>query len=627
MLLAVLSVLCLPPAVRAQKDESDDTRVRRARQELQTSKDVLATLTNETDIAQWRKRVDLAAKELENARRLVDLERKEKTFTARRRIRLDYELRDALRGAESVTPEDERVFRTRRDEIKRLIEHRAHLVGMQQEKAESEEDLAARAEREARIRNVDAKILALALGNDAAELRLRMAREVERIEAALKALDPNPRATVRLLVTKRQNLSSVRNTLQEFRLQARDLKARIEETDNALAIARERSEGVDETINILQERYRVERPGSLSGTAQERRDRAQRLKQMLDETRSGQNLLAERIEHLEAQQQALAQSRTLADQGAALLGAESAFLHDDLRSLAGRYMRQTLAPLGMVVLLILLYSVISRYLFPRFLTAEALFVARRLGGYAVVMLIVLLLCGFFLEDLKAIATVMGIVGAAVVIALQDLCSAFAGWFVIVACRKIKLGDRVEIDGRRGDVIDIQMLRITLLEVNNWLGVDDPTGRVLLIPNSFIFKSHVFNYSHVHPYVAGKLELTVTYETPLREAGELLERVLREETVQEFREAAEGEGRLKTRYGLSHAGYSPKIHVTLADSGVCFALFFVSHYRGVSGVRDRIAKRVMTEFEKDPRFALAYPTQRHLVSQQGGGPADGAAAIR
>lgn len=218
---------------------------------------------------------------------------------------------------------------------------------------------------------------------------------------------------------------------------------------------------------------------------------------------------------------------------------------------------------------------------------------------------------FFFEDLRPFATTLGIAGAAVVIALQDLCSSFAGWFVIVASRKIYVGDRIEVDGRVGDVLDVQLLRTTILELRGWLDVDEPTGRVIVIPNSFIFKEKLINFNHVHPYIWNKIDITITYETPAPAAGALLLRILQEETAQEFVEARQGAGRMERVYGVPDSEYVPKIHAVIADSGVLYRLLFVSHYRRVDEVRTRINNRILAEFEKDKRMQLAYPTQREI----------------
>jgi small-conductance mechanosensitive channel len=297
--------------------------------------------------------------------------------------------------------------------------------------------------------------------------------------------------------------------------------------------------------------------------------------------------------------------------------AAAALLEGQIASLKGRYFRSVLIPVALMAAIVLLYLLISRTLLPAVLDRERLFVSRRLGTYLVWMVLLIVAVVFFLEDLKAIATVMGIIGAAVVIALQDLCSSFAGWFVIVTSGKIRMGDRVEIDGRRGEVIDIQMLRTTLAELNNWLEVDEPTGRTLIIPNSFIFKSHVFNYSHVHPHIWGKVDITVTFETPVKKAYDVLLQALTEETREEFEAAAAGGRRMEARYGVLREAYQPKIHTFIADSGICFSLFYVAHYREFTVMRDRLMLRVAEEFNRDPELQFAYPTERHIPTAAAG----------
>ena len=163
--------------------------------------------------------------------------------------------------------------------------------------------------------------------------------------------------------------------------------------------------------------------------------------------------------------------------------------------------------------------------------------------------------------------------------------------------------------------DIQLLRTTLLEINNWLGVDEPTGRILVIPNNFVFKSKVFNYNYLHPFIWNKLDITVTYETPAQEAQDLLRRILEEETRENFATASQGSRSMETVYGVPDANYQPKIYSFLADSGVMFRLVFVAHYKSCSSTRNRINERIIREFAKDPRMQLAYPTTRQIFSPE------------
>jgi small-conductance mechanosensitive channel len=186
-------------------------------------------------------------------------------------------------------------------------------------------------------------------------------------------------------------------------------------------------------------------------------------------------------------------------------------------------------------------------------------------------------------------------------------------------RKFTIGDRLEIDGVKGDVLDIQLLRTTLVEVNAWLGADQPTGRIIVIPNNLVFKTKVFNYSHGHPFIWSKIELTVTFATPVAAALALFRKVLAEETREEFAAARQAATALERRYGVTDAEYEPKIHLRIADNGVTLSLFFVSHYRQTSAVRNRINRRLIAELEKRREIQLAYTTMSVLTGPAPDGP--------
>ncbi|MBC8453630.1 mechanosensitive ion channel [PVC group bacterium] len=401
-----------------------------------------------------------------------------------------------------------------------------------------------------------------------------------------------------------------------------DFRTRWITAETAIDIAQKRLDRLDKNIDILMNRLDVEKQlGGVRGENEnkgfikklfgEKNEEQKRIELLIEQARDRRAVQLDRIKHLEAQRTPLKEALALTSQASELYQAEKAFLLEQLSEMEYSFFRQILLPFGIILGFIVSYLVISHLALPPLCKKETLFVYRRLGGYAVTLLIVIVLVVFFLEDLKAIVTVLGLVGAAVIIALQDLCSAFAGWFVITASRKMHIGDRVEIDGLRGEVIDIQILRITLAELNNWLDVDEPTGRTLIIPNSFIFKSHVYNYSHVHPFIWGKADITVTFESPQRESHDLLMKCLVEETEENFAAAKRAGKLMEKHYGTEHAVYEPRIHVLVAESGVCFSLFFVCHYRRFCATKDRILKRVVMEFDKADNINFAYPTERHI----------------
>jgi small-conductance mechanosensitive channel len=315
------------------------------------------------------------------------------------------------------------------------------------------------------------------------------------------------------------------------------------------------------------------------------------------------------VDAIKRSQQALHQRQELAS-------LENAFQEEQFSQLKTAYLQRVRWPALVILGLILFHLLLSYLVFPRFSKGEGLFMSRRLLRYALVFVGVCVVATSLFDDLSMVAATLGIVSAALVIALQDVCTSVAGWAVIMLGGKLGIGDRIEVDGTRGDVLDIQLLRTTMLEINGWLGLDQPTGRVIVIPNNFIFKNKVFNFSHGHPYIWGKVDLTVTFATPVASAMLLFQRVLEEETKEQFADARRAAAKMQRRYGVADADYVPIIYTQIADSGVTLSLFFVSHYRDFPATRNRLNRRLVAELERHHHIQLAYTTLSVLASSPG-----------
>ncbi len=596
LFISMLSLAALLIQTDAADEASPDARLRDAENNVRDMKVLLAGTTNEEEVAVYRRRVDLAEERLIKVKRLAELREEEESFTTERRTSPAYVLLEALAAIDTTTNAPLQEVQTKNKEIRRLKQLRTDLLDrldpMDMTRVDNE-----------KVHNLNAELQARTLERDIAELRLRLAREAERVDRDYRSLELNPRPTVRMLHQKHQNITHVRQVANEIALIREGLESQQKAAVTALDLAQKQAKILEDEIATLRTQRDTLR--------RDEKDLKDQLNKQLNYAISEKDILTSRLIHIPTQAAALEMSLFLTESATALTEAEEAFLTEDYDKLRHRFARRITLPFAVCLAIAVVYTLLSRLIFPIVFAKDNLFVARRLGSYNVVIIIIIVLISFFLEDLKAIATVMGIVGAAVVIALQDLCSSFAGWFVIVSSRKLKVGDRVEIDGHRGDIIDIQILRTTMMELNNWLGVDEPTGRIVIVPNSFIFKSKVFNYSHVHPYIWGDIPITVTFETPAQEAYDVLLRALTDETTEEFEGAERGGHHMIEEYGLVRTSYEPHIHSVIADSGVTFTLFYVTHYRRYSTTRDKIVARILKEFEANPLIEFAYPTERHI----------------
>ena len=106
--------------------------------------------------------------------------------------------------------------------------------------------------------------------------------------------------------------------------------------------------------------------------------------------------------------------------------------------------------------------------------------------------IFLFLGGVFSDRLGQFTVAFGVAGAGIAFALQEVIASVAGWIAVSLGTFYATGDRVQLGGIRGDVIDVGILRTTIMECGAWVNGDQYNGRIVRVANSFVFKEPVFN---------------------------------------------------------------------------------------------------------------------------------------
>ncbi len=268
---------------------------------------------------------------------------------------------------------------------------------------------------------------------------------------------------------------------------------------------------------------------------------------------------------------------------------------------------------GIVLALILAILVLSHYLkkLPYKFTREGknLYYFRKLISFTSGLLIAIIVVLNFMGDFGSLTAVLGLAGAGLAIALQDPIVSLVGWFLIVGRFGISVGDRVEINQVKGDVIDIGLLRIAVLEVGNWVGAEQSTGRVVFFPNSFIFKSHYFNYSTGNSFIWDEIRFTVTYESDWKRAREILEEVATRAS-QAFVDAAKtSQSQLERQYHINLGTLTPYVYVSIASNGVDLVLRYLTGIRKRRSTQDQICQEILQAFGNEPGIELSAPARR------------------
>jgi small-conductance mechanosensitive channel len=244
--------------------------------------------------------------------------------------------------------------------------------------------------------------------------------------------------------------------------------------------------------------------------------------------------------------------------------------------------------------------------------SEARYRARKLStfaGYAVVIVMVLTI---YSGRLGGFTVVLGVAGAGIAFALQEVIASFAGWFAIAMSGFYRTGDRVELGGIKGDVIDIGVLRTTLMEVGEWVKGDLYTGRVVRIANSFVFKAPVFNYSGEFPFLWDEITLPVKYGTDWKRAQEILEAVAIEVVGEYSQSAATSWQGITRAYLVENAIVDPMVSMVANDNWIEFTLRYVVDYKSRRRTKTRLFTRLLEEIEASEGGVAIASTTFHLV---------------
>lgn len=227
---------------------------------------------------------------------------------------------------------------------------------------------------------------------------------------------------------------------------------------------------------------------------------------------------------------------------------------------------------------------------------------RKAVGYAMFVVALIALAIVWRPFAGRIGVVLGFMAAGVAFAMQELIGAIAGWFNIISGRIFRVGDRIEMGGVQGDVIDITPLRTKILEMGSsdpergsWVRGRQHTGRIVALSNKLTFTDPVYNYSSNFEFIWEELVVPVPYESDWKHA----ERVLLEE-VQSISRAEGAEAalaRVATRYPVPSTELEPRVFVHATDSWMELAARFIVPVRTARSVKDTLTRRVFDRLEE------------------------------
>ena len=273
--------------------------------------------------------------------------------------------------------------------------------------------------------------------------------------------------------------------------------------------------------------------------------------------------------------------------------------------------------LGVAFALIFLGAMAWRWITNRYVSdvrrRGQVMAARRLVLGLIVLIVVLI---NFSDEIGSAATIVGFAAAGIAIALQNVILSIAGYFFLIGRFGIKAGDRVQIGGVTGDVIDIGLVKLSLMELAGTGTHREPTGRVAVFSNAIVFQpsGNFFKQAPGTSFVWSEVRLTLAPDVDYRLAEKRLLEVVNE-VFARYRDRVMRDYRhLERDLNIVLETPKPQSRLHLSKAGLEIVIRYPAETYSAAQITDEISRRVLDAINREPSLRLAPQGTANIESQ-------------
>jgi small-conductance mechanosensitive channel len=276
-------------------------------------------------------------------------------------------------------------------------------------------------------------------------------------------------------------------------------------------------------------------------------------------------------------------------------------IRDQLRALAWR-----LSAFGALFALVASGAIVWRRLTFRYVQDfQRRHILMQLRRVAVGIIVTLIIIFGFASELGTLGTVIGFAAAGIALALQNVILSLAGYFYVSGRYGIRVNDRIQLSGISGDVLEIGLFRMTLMELTNDDFGFQPTGRVVVFPNSVVFQpnGNFFKQLPGSSFMWAELRLTLAPDCDYRLAEKKILEVVND-VFARYRDSVQREARrveldLNIRFEMP----KPQSRIELRPTGLVMVIRYPVPLQSAVQTADEIARRLVDAIKREPELEL------------------------
>ncbi len=277
---------------------------------------------------------------------------------------------------------------------------------------------------------------------------------------------------------------------------------------------------------------------------------------------------------------------------------------------------QKAAMIGGILLFLLILFLIFKHLLRRYLSdKESFYTINKVANFLFISVVVLVLLFAYIENVNYMVTILGFASAGIAIAMKDWFMSLLGWFVIVLGGSIHVGDRIKVmrNGVEyvGDVVDISLMKMTIHEditLTTYMH-NRRSGRIIFVPNNYIFTDMIANYSHAGlKTVWDGIDFTITFDSDASKAASIAKEVTKKYSKGYTDITRKQLNKLRSSYHLKNTNVEPRVFTFIEEYGIRVSAWYLTNAFATLTLRSTISSEILERLRSEPDIAIAYPTQ-------------------
>ena len=276
-----------------------------------------------------------------------------------------------------------------------------------------------------------------------------------------------------------------------------------------------------------------------------------------------------------------------------------------------------LSKIGLIILFLFGLSIFLKMMSKKYITDnDRFYMANKIINFGNFILIMIILLFNYIENVSYLVTVLGFASAGIAIAMKDWFMSMLGWLVIVLGGSIHVGDRirVDMDGMQyvGDVMDISLLRMTLLEdiTLTTYDVNRRAGRIIFVPNNYVFTRMIASYSHDSlKTVWDGIDIRITFDSNHKKAMQIAKEAARKYSKGYTDITRKQLNKLRHKYSLKNTNVEPRIFSFIETNGINVSVWYLTNAYATLTLRSTISTEIIDMFNQEEDITIAYPTQQ------------------